>query len=159
MSMQYLWKKGYYGFRGDPQAVGQELERIQEDAGSISAESVLDNAKPENSTLHPYFEWDNSKAAEKFRLDQARLLVRSIAIKIEKPETQEPIITRAFVEIKGEAGPYMSLPVVIQDENLRMKLIQQARKDIDVFENKYSILDEVITLIQPIKTALSSMKA
>lgn len=157
MSMQYLWKNGYRGVRGDVQIVGQELEKIQEETGSISADLVLENAKPKKSPLHPYFEWNNGKAAEMYRLEQARYLVRSVAIKIDRPEGEDPLVTRAFVEIKGEEGPYLSLPVVIQDADLRKQLIKQARKDIEIFENKYSVLSEVVSLIQPIKIALNQL--
>lgn len=157
MSMQYLWKNGYRGLRGDVQVVGQELERIQEETGSISADLVLENAKPKDAPLHPYFEWNNTKAAEMYRLDQARYLVRNIAVQIERPESDEPLVTRAFVEIKGEEGPYLSLSTVVQDVDLWKQLIKQARKDIEVFENKYSVLSEVVALIQPIKVALNQL--
>lgn len=156
MSIQYLWKGSYRGYKGDPELVGREFERIQEENGSISAAVILESAAAEESILHPFFEWDDAKAAKGYRLEQARYLIRNIEIEIEKPNGT-PLITRAFVEIKGEAGPYLSLPVVIQDTDLRNKLIEQALKDIEMYERKYQVLEEIIQLITPIKTALKQL--
>jgi hypothetical protein len=67
----------------DVQSVGRELEAIGARNGqSLDAEMVLQAAKEPASTLHKYFEWDDTEAARQYRLEQARLIVRSIEVRI-----------------------------------------------------------------------------
>lgn len=158
MSMEYVWRNGYRGPLGDANDIGCELESIQEELGSISATAVLDRAKNKNSVLNPFFEWNDTKAAELYRLDQARYLIRMVAVKFDNG-AGTPLVTRAFVEIKGEDGPYKSLSVVVQDSDLRAQLIKQAQKDIETFENKYGVLSEIMDLIKPVKARLKDLAA
>lgn len=51
-------------------------------AGRLTPETVVDIARSEASPLHRYFEWDTAKAAEAYRLDQARTLIRSVRVEI-----------------------------------------------------------------------------
>ena len=156
MSMIYVWKDGSR-LKGDPNIVGKELEGIQEQFGAISAEYVLDNAKQEESPLHQYFEWNDQEAAEEYRLVQARLIIRSVAVRFDRSE-DDIITTRAFVEIKdNEAGPYMSLESVVFDDGMRHQLIEQAQRDILQFERKYETLVEIIEIIQPVKEKLQQL--
>lgn len=158
MSMTYYWRDGYRGHKGNPQEIGEELEKIQQENGYISAEVVVSSATSETSVLHPYFEWDDGEAANQYRLTQARLLVRSVSVQIlSANDSDKKLTTRAFVEIKGEEGPYMSLNVVVKNNELRAQLIKQARQDIYVFENKYSVLEEVIEILQPVKSMLDKI--
>lgn len=153
MNITYQWRNEYRGKHGDVNAVGKELAEIEKEKGSISANEVLEKAKDNNSVLHEYFEWDNTIAAEQHRLSQARYLIRMVVVKIEKSD-QEQVVTRAFVEIRGEEGPYKSISVVIQDENYRKQLLAQARDDIKALQKKYSILKEVVTLLNDVQIKL-----
>ena len=49
----------------------------------MTATAVVDAARPSGSQLHRYFEWDDIKAAESWRHEQARHLLRSIEVQIE----------------------------------------------------------------------------
>lgn len=75
-------RKGGGGFKDpppdkDPERAIAAIDRLAEiHGGIISPRDVVDAAKNEASPLHPYFEWDDSVAAEKFRLGQARTLMR-----------------------------------------------------------------------------------
>lgn len=46
----------------------------------IPLDEVVNTARPPTSPLHPVFEWDNKKAADEYRLHQARHLVRCFTI-------------------------------------------------------------------------------
>lgn len=158
MSMTYQWKAGFRA-KGDPEIVGRELEAIQEEHGSIAPELVVDKAKDKASPLHGYFEWNNTTAANLYRVDQARYLIRAIAVKIERDD-DDPIVTRAFVEMKQEeaAGSYVSIAVVSQDEEMRKALVEQAMHDIAVFRQKYAVLVEVFGLLDALQVKLEALK-
>jgi hypothetical protein len=48
--------------------------------GRLTPTAVVEDAQSEDSPLHPFFEWDDDKAAHEHRLDQARRLIRSVKI-------------------------------------------------------------------------------
>lgn len=56
----------------DPQKVGEELARILDEDGEITPEGLLRRAQDPSNYLHSAFEWDDKKAAEKYRRRQAR---------------------------------------------------------------------------------------
>jgi len=78
----YSWKIEGLAKRVDPLIAAQELQRIQNTYGSITPEVLVDEAKNEDSPLHPMFEWDDSRAAENYRLQQARTLLNNIRVTI-----------------------------------------------------------------------------
>ena len=78
--MIYQFRAGYSLQGVTPQVVGDTLQRIEKQNGVVTPASVVKIAEPKNAPLHPCFEWDDTKAAEKFRLDQARLIIRSVEV-------------------------------------------------------------------------------
>lgn len=87
---QYQWRDAFKAFYNvDAMAVGPVLEAIREEKGKLTARDVVDEARSKKSPLHKAFEWDNEVAAEQFRLEQARSMIRSIQIVTVKNEKQE----------------------------------------------------------------------
>lgn len=104
------------GVRAD--TIVAELERIAgQDDGSLTASSVLDASRPKDAPLHPAFEWDNKKAAEKYRLQQANTVIRCVTI---KHDSGENVSIWQYVpsEAKSDAGRYLPTPVVIARPDL-----------------------------------------
>ena len=58
----------------------QELRAIENRAGRLTPEQVVNAAADESSALHDCFTWDDSDAAAKWRLDEAREIIRSVRI-------------------------------------------------------------------------------
>lgn len=56
-----------------------ELER---DNGRLAPADVVEAARNPESPLHSHFTWDDSEAAEKYRLMQARTLIRTVKLEI-----------------------------------------------------------------------------
>lgn len=48
--------------------------------GRLLAQDVVEAARNKASVLHGFFDWDDSSAAEKYRLDQARDLIASVRV-------------------------------------------------------------------------------
>ena len=59
-----------------------ELRTLEDRRGRLTAEQVVDVARNETSALHGCFEWDDSKPAESYRIEQARELIRRVKIEI-----------------------------------------------------------------------------
>lgn len=72
--MVYDWKNGAR-ISADAQKVGEELEKIEYKDAATVLEVARKNKKSE---LHKCFEWDDSEAAEQYRLLQAGQILRAL---------------------------------------------------------------------------------
>jgi len=78
----YTWKMKGLAKKVDPSIAANELQRIQNIYGSITPEILVKEAKKRNCPLHKIFEWNDTKAAENYRLQQARILLNNIQVTI-----------------------------------------------------------------------------
>lgn len=105
-----------------------ELKRILERDGEIRPSVVVQEAASKANPLHSEFTWDNTKAANLYRIGQARHLIRTTVIRMDTGEQQrlvhvppvEPIEQPTAV-ISDREGSYKPMKVVAQnsDEFLR----------------------------------------
>ena len=70
--MGVTWRiQGYY--KADAQKVAEEIG-----FGKFTPMEVLEKAKDETTELHKCFEWNDSIAAEKYRLEKAKNIIRML---------------------------------------------------------------------------------
>lgn len=79
---------------GDP-AVYAELEHLRAVNGTITTNAVLERAADPASPLHQHFEWDDTAAAARYRLQQAGALIRRF--RIVRPAGDRVISVPAYV--------------------------------------------------------------
>lgn len=107
------------------------LELSAENNGPVSPQMVLDRARDESSPLHDCFEWDNDVAAEKYRLVQARVLLRLVVPVYERSNMTEiriPLFSsvRAMRGRDNAAAPsYIPSLTLLSDEERRLMLVCQ----------------------------------
>jgi hypothetical protein len=93
---EYQWNQNW----ADPVAhtdinkVVSELKEIEEVRGDITPTLIVESAKNKKSVLHKYFEWDDTTAANKFRISQASTLLRHIEVKV--IQNGEPYFVRVY---------------------------------------------------------------
>ena len=75
--------------------IKSELERLFLE-GLLRPADVVEAARDPESPLHSHFEWDDTEAAEKWREEQARQLIRNVRIEV---GTSSPVLVRAFVSL------------------------------------------------------------
>jgi len=111
--------------------VAQEITRIIEtNGGEVSPVVVVKKAKPKSSPIHDCFEWDNSKAARLYRLEQAKYLLRSVTITIQDTKGRE-IAVRAFPNIETSEGNFYTTNAIIMDDlELSEKLETQVQREL-----------------------------
>lgn len=124
------------------------LNELRNEDGVIMPEAVVNAARSESSPLHVHFEWDDSEAAEQYRLWQARSLLRVMVTVL--PGTREPV--RAFVSLSNEEGYRLTANVMVHAEH-RSQMLEDALKDMKVFQRKYEHLAEVADVIAAMKKA------
>jgi len=122
------------------------LKRIAKRAGGIlQPEQVVEAARPEDSPLHSSFTWDDTEAAQNYRIWQARVLIRTTVKYIDVAGTQTPV--RVFVSLtpdrEQESGGYRTTVSVLSDRELRAQMMADALDELRRFELKYSQLKEL----------------
>ena len=138
--MIYTFKNGYRIKGIDPQKAGESLEELRKNGDGIKTESVVNMAKKPTSPLHPAFEWDDSKAAKKFRLEQARYLIRSIQVTIDTTSPPEP----AFVNIaSGGISYYQATRVACQNADEWPFVYKEAQSALMTASERLDNLDRV----------------
>ena len=107
----------------------QRIHELAEQAdGTLTPARVLDDAKNEASPLHGWFEWDDHKASHKYRLLQARQLIRKvrIVVEVESREITAPYYVRDPRLPPKDAG-YISVKKAKGDADLaREALVAEA---------------------------------
>ncbi len=114
----------------DAAVVGPELERVFGDRPR-TAEEVVRAARPKRSLLHPHFEWNDTAAAEEYRREQARWLLRHIAVVESNGEERPP--TRAFhaVTVEGLSGrAYVPAQVVWSSPDFSGQIVAKAHREL-----------------------------
>lgn len=75
--------------RIDAHAVGVRLVSLmKEHRNRMTHETVLAEARREESPLHAAFEWSDTQAAERYRIQQANALLGAIHISIKRPPSE-----------------------------------------------------------------------
>ena len=77
------------------------IRSLEEKDGTLTAESVLNDAANPASPLHSHFQWDDSKAAHAYRIDQARTLIRSVRLVI----TTNEVAVRTVAYVRDPNKP------------------------------------------------------
>lgn len=135
-----------------------ELKRIESDNGRLRPKDVVDAARADASPLHGHFEWDDTEAAEKYRIDQARGLIRVCVEYVGGGKEKRRI--QAFVNLttdRNAGGGYRSTTQVLAMDSLRAQLIEDAMMDMDRFRAKYASISELAAVIQTMDLALDKI--
>jgi len=128
--------------------IAAELRRIANDNdGILKPEAVVEAARPKGSPLHTQFDWNNTEAAEKWRIHQARNLIRVTVEWLNIPGKSEPVEIRPFVSLttdrKNEGGGYRETLVVLRHKESREQLLADALAELQAIEQKYAALREL----------------
>lgn len=152
--MIYKWKEAGAPVGISAQVAGEELERIRTvNNGRLTTASVVDAARPKDSPLHPAFEWDNRKAAEAWRREQAAHMIRHIDVVMDGPANDaQPI--RAFVSVmRDEDRSYTSVQHALSDEELRLQVVAAAWAELEAWRKRHAELVEFAKVFAVIEQA------
>lgn len=153
---QYQFRSGWHTTGVDAQTVGDELHRIYQNNGELTAPLVVDEARPDDAPLHPAFEWNDEVAAELHREHQARTMIRSV--EIIRNDQPDP----CFVHV-STAGSYMPSEVVAQNFDLYQNALEDAANRLKQAQYALIKLEQLAITKKPstttkIKRALSHVQ-
>lgn len=144
--------------KANPQKIGEALERVSAQAGGrLEPRAVVDAARDRKSILHRHFEWRDDVAAEQYRLEQARSLVRSIHVENVDAESG---VARAFLSVREKEGvAYRSIGDILGSADLQSRILAQAERDLLAFETRYKSLEDICGLIRQARERLSNRRS
>lgn len=132
-----------------------ELKRIAAaNGGELQPRAIVEAARSGDSPLHRQFDWDDTDAAEKWRLHQARQLIRVI-VSYEPVGNGKSVPCRVFVSLTPDrdVGGYRLTATVLADPDQRRQLLADARADMKRFTAKYQALAELADVVKAMQSA------
>lgn len=127
-------------------AVRERLERIRiREKGILTPDAVVDDAQDISSPLHAYFTWDDSEAANQFRLDQARTLIRNVKVEVTTTTTRvaAPFYVRDPQRSNDEQG-YRAIAEIKDEKSASADALKyEFNRAIAVLERAVSIAEEL----------------
>lgn len=125
------------------------------DGGLLRPAAVVEAARPKSSPLHGAFCWDDTKAAELYRLDQAQRLIRSFRIVVEDDRGKEAEVP-VFIGIstdrtEGKAdNPFRLAEDVAKDADLVAVAVEDALEQLRGIRNRCNHLKALADVWQAI---------
>ena len=143
--------------------IKKQLEAIANRPAGLNPQTLLTEAENPLSSLHKYFEWDDTEAAIKWREAQAYDLIRRIKVEVITSENKT-LTVRAFWPIKhlepdgtidsAKRGSFILVSDIMDDAEATRQVIENAKSELKAFQIRYSKLAELFefgTLFNEIK--------
>lgn len=139
----------------------EQTNRVSEELAAIAASNggvllpakVVAFARNPETALHARFDWNDSEAAEKWRIEQARQVIRLNVIVV--PNHSAPV--RAYVSLspdrENDGGGYRRLVDIMSSDALAAQMLADALADLRATKRKY----ESLRALRPVWEALESV--
>lgn len=140
--MAIVWAEGI----GASLYKGISAQRVYDEITGIgdraTPKQIVDRARDKTSELHKCFEWDDSKAAERWRLEQARQVRHFLVIK--KPEDNPDVPEIRAFHYTGVSDGYVTAKRAFTVADEYAGLLVRAKCELKAFAEKYRILKDDI---------------
>jgi hypothetical protein len=157
-NMVYQWG-GSHSFKVDAQNVGEKIESIALRDGACAPYCLVEEAQDETSPLHPLFTWDETTAAVRWRTHEARRVINSLTVNVERGG--EVVTAPAFISVghtvkTQDAGEgYRPISVVVETPVFREEALDEALGRLKAMQKRYGAIKE----LAPIWQALDDVAA
>ena len=106
--------------------VGSTIEKLRKkNGGFLQAMNVVDASRKKSDPLHHFFEWNDTAAGEKWREQQARVLIGSVVVEVEIDGQTVGQRALESVHIKGGSTAYTNLDTVMKNPNFRKQMVDE----------------------------------
>lgn len=138
----------------NPQVIGEALEAIrQKHGGSLEPSAVVDAARSSRHPLHRHFQWDDKKAAEAFRIEQARAIIRVVRVADAEAEDGD---RRAFVAVPASVGGgYRTSQQVRESVDLQAAVLAAADRELAAFQRRFREMRDLCADIDAVREKIA----
>lgn len=145
MAKVYRPAKGAQFNKEDAQHLGQIMEEFGD---RITPKDVVAKAKPKSSPIHHLFEWDDTAAAHRFRLFQARNHINrlEVVILVDNKERATKAYHSVVIQEDDERPErvYASMVEIQKSPNLAEQAIQNALDEANSWMTRYKDYKQVL---------------
>lgn len=137
----------------------KELERIEESEGQLRPEAIVEAARPRSAKLHNAFEWNDKICGQKYRVEQAKLLSRSIKVRMQINDHEHNV--RAWSSIRDEGSRrrvYVKTQEALATRLTRDELLMQALNQLRSWRRKWHDLNEMADAIPLVDQAVERIQ-
>lgn len=125
---KFVWRgKGPRAFNAPmaPEVVGEEIRRIDREIGPVTPRVLLEESRPATAPLHEIFEWNDKRAAEKWRGYQAQEAIMCLQVVVKEGSVPIPATAYIVVDEGGDqAGRgHVSMMAVLDDAPRRREFL------------------------------------
>ena len=157
MSTNYQWKIPSLAKNIPVDSAVEEFKRVEVKYGAITPENIVDAARPKSAILHPAFEWDDNRAAEQYRLQQARNVINNVEVKIISDSEERTLSVYEIVTVKDDGRQYKHIETftindIEQIKNATIESLKQLTHKLKIYKE----FDKVIDLLQEAVNILSN---
>lgn len=110
-----------------------------ESGGNLDPVAVVEAARDEASPLHSCFTWDDSEAADQFRLIEARKLIQ-VQVELLPGSSDSSPVWVSLTTDRNAGGGYRPLVKVLSHADQRAMLLADALRELEYFRKKYGML-------------------
>ena len=151
-------------------AIEKRLAKLEQlGGGKLKPEVVVEDAKDPKSPYHDLFEWDDSIAGHKYRIEQARLIIKTI--KVEVTVDSKTVKTVRYIrdpEAASKEQGYVSVVKLKDNKTLawealemelkRAKSLMDRAKDLAVVLDMADAVTEIIDRIESMQRHFETRK-
>lgn len=144
----FNWKLESLAKGIDPDLAEKEFKKIEKKYKKLTPEIILEASRNEEALFHSLFEWEDSKAAEQYRLQQARTIINNIEITIISDGIEKTYPVFEIVPSEGGGREYKNIDTLTINEVEYIK--EQTLKTLIAAKVKlanYKEFDKAITRI------------
>ena len=141
---------------------GARLSMLAAQRGYLTPRIVVEDARNTESPLHSYFDWNDEVAAEAWRIEQAKYLIRNISITVSTDKTPQ---VRHFFSVTPSANMHVSEPKVyvtmdnvISNAGRRIEVVEYALRELEGWTVRYSQYSELFGVSKEIMKEISKVK-
>lgn len=121
----------------------------------VEAGQLVHAAKAKSSPIHHLFEWDNKKAADRYRLHQARWFLLELRIDLGDGETQKEF-HNVFIK---KSRMYVNTEQALSDVEIWSQVIDDALKRLIYWRDQYKEYKEFRVVVKEINNLERKLNA
>lgn len=135
----YMARPGARISHDDAEVIGRFCERLTQKYELVTAECFVEEAKRDKQ-VRAYLEWNDDVAAAHWRLHQARVLMGSITVVVERHDREVSVRGLQYLDSRGG---YLPAAKVFADVDMTREIVEKAKKEAISWYHRYQNLRAV----------------
>lgn len=159
---KYQWAADGPKWKVEAGVFGAALELLAKgaDIGIVPPKDIVEYARPANSPIHLAFTWDRDKAHEKWLLEEARQMARSIQVVYVRTGAKRMESSKAFFSVRsGDTRGYASQEKIKSSADLTQQVIDSARRELSSYVLKFQFVAGFGSYVPRLRQIIDEMQA